>query len=587
MIDPMVPLAFSVYSQKGVYALLLGSGVSRASQIPTGWEVVLDLIAKVAALQGEDPQPDPVSWFRNRHGAEPDYSKLLDLAAKTPTERQQLLRGYFEPSEEERKQGLKVPSAAHKAISQLAGAGYIRIIITTNFDRLMERALEEAGVTPTVISTADQIAGALPLAHSGVTVIKLHGDYLDTRIRNTEAELACYDSAFDSLLNRILDEYGLIVCGWSAEWDNGLRAAIERCPSRRFTTYWSVRSALGDRARRLVEHRRAEVLQPQTANQLFESLWEKVRALEDIARPHPLSPKMAVATLKRYLPDPAAKIRLRDLIHEETEKLVAQLTEEAFPASTALEPNEELGQRTAKYEALCEVLLSLLVTGCYWGEATHSKLWIEALQRVTNSAHRSGGLTYLNDLSRYPALFLSYGAGIAAVAAAKYETLCNILTAVKAKSETGEPEPFCAQINAISVIGIELGRLLPGMERRHTPVSDHLFERLRSILKEYIPEEEAYNLTFDRFEYLLALVHADICRQVSRDGSWWGPIGRFSWRGQLFGQGGRIVGRVANEIQTEGANWAPVKGGLFNGSIDQAKAAVAQFGKFLNQIHFR
>jgi hypothetical protein len=43
MIEPVTSLAFSVYSGKGVYALLLGSGLSRAAQIPTGWEVTLEL----------------------------------------------------------------------------------------------------------------------------------------------------------------------------------------------------------------------------------------------------------------------------------------------------------------------------------------------------------------------------------------------------------------------------------------------------------------------------------------------------------------------------------------------------------------
>jgi hypothetical protein len=40
-------LAFSVYESKGVYALLLGSGLSRAANIPTGWEITLDLIRRI------------------------------------------------------------------------------------------------------------------------------------------------------------------------------------------------------------------------------------------------------------------------------------------------------------------------------------------------------------------------------------------------------------------------------------------------------------------------------------------------------------------------------------------------------------
>ena len=62
MIDPITALAFSVYENKGVYALLLGSGVSRAAYIPTGWEVTLDLIKRVAALEGVTGQPDWAKW---------------------------------------------------------------------------------------------------------------------------------------------------------------------------------------------------------------------------------------------------------------------------------------------------------------------------------------------------------------------------------------------------------------------------------------------------------------------------------------------------------------------------------------------
>ena len=52
----------------------------------------------------------------------------------------------------------------------------------------MERALSAAGIEATVLSTADQIQGAPPLNHIQHLVFKVHGDYLDTRIRNTEAE---------------------------------------------------------------------------------------------------------------------------------------------------------------------------------------------------------------------------------------------------------------------------------------------------------------------------------------------------------------------------------------------------------------
>ncbi len=423
MIDPMIGLAFAVYSNKGAYAVLLGSGISRASGIPTGWEVVLDLIRKVAKLEGEDCEPDPADWFRKKHGEEPEYSMILDEIAKTPAERQQLLRGYFEPTEEERDQGLKLPNPAHKAIARLVAAGYLRIIITTNFDRLIEKALEEVGVAPTVISTTDQLTGALPLAHSGATVIKLHGDYLDTRIKNTEQELTSYDVTLNRLLDRLFDEYGLIVSGWSGEWDAALRAAIERCPSRRFTTFWATRSPLREKAKGLVTHRQAVLLQIQDANHLFEAMWEKVLALENMAAPHPLSAKLAVATVKRYLVDPTAKIRMHDLVQDETEKLFAEMCGPAFGVQqTQPRLDEELPKRVAKYESLCDILLSVIVTGCYWGIEDETKLWVTCLQRIANPRESVADLVWDMNLSRYPVLLLLYGAGLAAIASGKYKT---------------------------------------------------------------------------------------------------------------------------------------------------------------------
>jgi len=47
MLDPINFLAFSVHSNREVYAVLLGSGVSRAAGIPAGWEITLELVRKV------------------------------------------------------------------------------------------------------------------------------------------------------------------------------------------------------------------------------------------------------------------------------------------------------------------------------------------------------------------------------------------------------------------------------------------------------------------------------------------------------------------------------------------------------------
>lgn len=54
MINPLHSLAFSIQANPGVYAVLVGSGVSRSAQIPTGWEITIDFVRKLAEVAGEN-----------------------------------------------------------------------------------------------------------------------------------------------------------------------------------------------------------------------------------------------------------------------------------------------------------------------------------------------------------------------------------------------------------------------------------------------------------------------------------------------------------------------------------------------------
>ncbi|MBT2545264.1 SIR2 family protein [Streptomyces sp. ISL-44] len=217
-------LAMNVHASPGVYALLLGAGISIASGVKTGWGVVQDIVGKVAAVRDPDnpavraeAMADPEKWWEANSSDPLGYSALLEAAAPKPASRQAMLAGYFEPEDGE--DNSKGPTAAHRAIAQLVKRGSIRVILTTNFDRLTERALQEVGISPQVVHRPDQVDAIQPLAHSQVTVIKLHGDYADLEQRNTVDELETYPDAQQQLLERVLDEYGLIVCGWSADWD--------------------------------------------------------------------------------------------------------------------------------------------------------------------------------------------------------------------------------------------------------------------------------------------------------------------------------------------------------------------------------
>lgn len=574
MIEPILSLAFSMQSSKGVYALLLGSGVSRAAGIPTGWDIVLDLIRKVAAIKGLDCEPDPAVWYKDAFGEDPDYSKLLDDIAKTPAERNQLLRSYFEPTEADREACLKIPTESHKAIAQLVVGGFIKIIITTNFDKLLEEALHSVGIVPTVISTPDAVDGALPLMHSTCTVIKINGDYLDVRIKNTPKELADYDERMNALLDRVLDEFGLIICGWSAVWDTALRAAVERCKNHRFTTFWTTRAELGEVPKKLVELRRARTITILNADGFFKELTEKVSALEEYSRPHPLSVKAAVVSLKKYIADDKYKVSLYDLSMKETEKLYSELFTDKFSLHEPFNSGT-LVKRLNQYEALSEILLSLIVNGCFHGKESNNALWVRCIERIANPPQWNSGLDVWINLRLYPALLLTYGGCIASIAANKYSTFSAVLTKATVKDGRDE-KPLILKVNSAKVLRPDFAKILPRKETRYTPFSDYLVDYFREPLKDFLPQEDRYIKSFDRFEYLSALIFADILLRTEE--RVWGPIGAFGWRRR------EIRTEVESEIEAQGSKWPPLHDGLFESSVERLKDVKSQYDALIDRL---
>lgn len=583
-LDPALTLAFAMHNTKGGYALLLGSGVSRAAAIPTGWEVIQDFARRLAVLEGADPGPDPAAWYAERFQEEPSYSRLLEALAPSATERRELLRGYFEPTPDERAEGRKTPTATHRAVAQLVADGYVRVILTTNFDQLLETAIRDAGVAPAVVSTPGDVAGMMPLHLAPVTVVKLHGDYLDTRLKNTPEELAAYDPTVNALLDRIFDEYGLVVCGWSAAWDEALRAAIRRCPSRRFTTYWAVKGDLTPEARDLVDWRRAEVVAVDSADAFFTSVAEKVAALEDLTRSHPASTAAAVAAMKRYLPDPAQRIRLHDVVMNEAESVrqrVAAVRNDQ-PA------REALLAAVAHAEAGTETLMALMAAGGYFGDATHRSLWTRVIEHVGRVDYERPGTYYpiWRDLQRLPAQLALYAAGIGAVAAGEEETLADLL--LVPRLPTPNDSPVCPavglHVSALSGAG-DWASLQFHPKRHHTPMSDHLCTVLRPAFRDLLPDDRAYEQTFDRFEYLVSLAYAGVTSGVSEAQPTRAAGGRFVWRNANV-RAGSLFDVVRAEIERAGAQWFLLRRGLFSGSMERLLAAKADIDKLSQSSRF-
>jgi hypothetical protein len=578
--DPEITLATSVHASPGVYALLLGSGVSSAAGIPTGWQVVTSLVQRAAvAAEPNNPQApldaaaDPEAWWA-RHSVEPlGYSALLAQLAPTAASRQALLAGFFEPTEEDRQTGRKIPTAGHRAVARLVARGSVRVVLTTNFDRLIERALEDEGVSPQVLHDAGRLASATPLAHAPATVVKLHGDYADLEQRNTVDELSSYPPELTEFLTGVLDDYGLIVCGWSAEWDHALVVALESVRSRRYPLFWSTHGAPTEPARRLIGLHGAVLIGGLTADELFTGLLTRLEALDRLIAPPP-SRDLAVVHLKRALADPTRRIEVFDLLDTEGTRIVDAAADRERHPLNAVDDREQV----ERYRADCDTLLHLLATGVFHDDGTYDALWTRILQRLLNvrGPLPAGPVVGVMDALRHlPALLAFWVAGVAAICARRERTLGVLLRDPMWTYPDGQDLRVNVgyALHPGNVLDRDRLNAWDGVAR-HYPASRLLRQTCREPLRLIEPDDEAYWKACDRLEYLVSLT------QITAEHDWL----RNPWLGEFYGERQILAGfPLADQVRSElTPDWPLVQAGLFT-DVDQATEAVDRLSTWLSE----
>lgn len=231
-----------------------------------------------------------------------------------------------------------------------------------------------------------------------------------------------------------------------------------------------------------------------------------------------------------------------------------------------------------------------MVTGCYWDDKPGKRVWEDSMQRIVNPPSRSGGTFYSlwDDLRIYPALLLLYGGGVSAVAAGNYSRLVPLLAQTR-RRELNWEGPMILRTNAqqFLVRHSSFRQLMTRLERACYPVSEHLHETLRKSLREYLPDDEDYSGAFARFEYLLALVYADL-EDKRGDETFlgpglWGPIGRFGYRLGYAEHRGALH-RLKEEAERDRDDWAPLRADLFDGSFDRFQTVMEGFDEFMRSV---
>ncbi len=561
-------MAVSIEARQGVYALLLGSGISRPAGIPTAWEMVRDLIRQVAASSGEDTAADPVDWYRNRFGKEPSYSELLEELAPTPGDRSHVLRPYFEPTERDREEGSKTPTDAHRAIARTIRERYFKVVITTNFDRLLEHALANEGLSPQIVSNDATVQGMAPPQHSDCTIIKVHGDYVDLATKNTLGELTEYSPDMNRLLDRIFTEYGLVICGWSGEWDKALANAILRSTRHRFATYWLTRSGASTPAQSIIDFRQATVVPIESADEAFATLESSLRSLRDLQTEPPVSSEIAMATAKRYLASTEYSIRLHDLVMQEADAIRVALAGPSFDVSSPPPDESNLPVRHEHAYAVTTRLCAVLLVGGYFGHGEHIPIWQEALRRASSVNRGASGVSYpaWTSLRTLPASLALYSVGMGALAAGRYGTIKALLLDTFSQ-DPPDNGPLIEHTYGFGSVHPTASNALFGSQRK-TPGSDWIHDHLQERLASFVGGTRRYEALFNRLELLLSMAYTELVDRNMIDNPGWTPAGRFTWNDRRSERDTFQIFR--NELSRTGGEWAPVAAGMFRQDPDYA-----------------
>ncbi len=409
------------------------------------------------------------------------------------------------------------------------------MIVTTNFDRLLEQALEAEGVMPTIISSAHDAQGATPFAHTRCTVIKLHGDYLDTPIKNTGEELSRYDEPVSVLLDRVLDEHGLVISGWSGAWDVALVKAIKRISTRRYTTFWTIKDPMTQAARDLARFRCAEILQIADANTFFKSLHEKVLSIAQFNAEYPLTTIATVASLKRFLQDPSRRIDLYDLVIGEA----CSVKEKVESLQLPVEPSgiDSLITRLQEYEAIAARPVAFFSTLAFFSKKAHYPLILKALRWFISPARLQTRDAWYEDARLHPAVLVFYAMAVAAVQGGKPELLKVLFLDLKVRDDrdTNKPEePAIRHRLPKHVVRDDTARKFPGCTGRSAPMPDRYFATLNpfsanlcTLSADMFPTESEFATAFHVVEILASLWHLDHMSQTGAqhpfppDGHFW------------------------------------------------------------------
>ena len=281
--------------------------------------------------------------------------------------------------------------------------------------------------------------------------------------------------------------------------------------------------------------------------------------------------------IKKLISDPKNKIQLHDLVHKETERI--------YKLVQGMSPNNrEDAAKHAKgwmeqIEKETKTLRDIFAYGCYFGSEELAYIWTKSLNRLGTLAH-TNGLDVMIKLQLYPAMLVLYAGGVSATAVGNAVNLKALFDAAY-KDPHHDPGLLAYKTNGW-LLDQNLANQILELERRKTPLSDHVFEVIEAGFPESLVVKDDFPLEYDKWEVILGMVVSHHLKD--RSSGPWAPVGRFVWRHEDNGQTGLKV--VLEDIEVGKNNWPPLTVQLFNGSLDDAKEAHKHISSIASERFF-
>ena len=247
-------------------------------------------------------------------------------------------------------------------------------------------------------------------------------------------------------------------------------------------------------------------------------------------------------------------IRVHKFINNQVDELINILTYDYSVLAKKQPSHDTFYERTLAYDAYCEKLLSILITGAYWGSARYNTLWINIFKRLANLKVMENGYTSLINLQKYPSLLIYYALLLIGIIKEDYSLLYKTFHGFNINDYNNNgTEPVCLYIPN-NIIPNESFNSMLGKNYK-TPINDHLYNILSPLFSDIIRDDNEFASIFDIVEYFIGLEFGNV--RLDSSYGFWAPTGRFLWRYSYYGDTNNLSNlhpaRYIDKLAQEGA----------------------------------